>query len=386
MNVPSDAAHQHLYQRVKRRLDDGAAKQNELLTKVNAMVIRDKLVAPRSAVFEVHDGEMKIGYVKGGPPQEWFKIHRHAMSQLAQKVRVAAAHVTECSVSENNEDPPQWGLHHLANTFNTFFTHKKFRERAKDKEVAFLHRLVDNELRGFLSRRFNRHLASAILLDAFIDACDRVSAAPIEANISPVKVFLKCYQPFIYEPVQGEFICLGAEWSNSDFGSGRMQVCTTIWRVTSDTYSTLDHSISKVHIGSIIEESDIEMSEETAHKEAEAQASAINDAVSTQLSPNSTEKVLNAIAAAHAEDIPWAKLKGQLSRFMSKKEVENIKDLLTGDVFDLPPVRKLGPEKVANKWWTSNAIAWLANKTDDTDRRAELEHHAGALLTVQEDE
>jgi hypothetical protein len=385
VNVPNDDAHRHIYARVKARIDAGATKQTELLNRVNAMVIRDKLVDPKKMVFDGGSAmQLKIGYCVTSHPSEWFDVHRHALSQLCQKVKIPAAIVTELNRFQDGDDKPEWGYQELAQILNTFYANKTFKERG-GRGVAFLHRLVGTELRGFLSRRFNRHLASAVLLDAFIDACDRVTAAPIEATITAVKVMLKCYQPFVYEPIPGEYICLGAEWSNSDFGSGRMQVCTTVWRVTSDTYATLDHSISRVHIGSVIEDSDVEMSDETAYKEAEAQASAINDTVCKQLSKDSVENLLYAIEAAHSEDIPWARLRSELSRFMSKKEVDGIKDLLNQGILDLPPVRQLGQEKVANRWWASNAVAWLANKTEDLDRKAELEHQAGALLDIKEE-
>jgi len=150
-----------------------------------------------------------------------------------------------------------------------------------------------------------------------------------------------------------------------------------------DRFTVLDHVISRVHIGSVIEESDIDMSEETSKKEAETQALAIRDSVVGQLSVESVERLLGAVKEAHEAQIPWHQLRGQLSRFLSKKDVESLQELLKEENFDLPEIPKIDGEKVPTKWWASSALSWLANRTDDPEKKLDLQHAAGSYLEVK---
>jgi hypothetical protein len=298
------------------------------------------------------------------------------MTQLAQKVLVP---LTYANFLQNKTEG--WKPLLLAEILERSFHNTKFSDRSGAPK--FLHRIVGSELRGFLSRRFNRHIASAPLLRAFIETCTAAGALPFDSTASDIKVALKCLLPHVFEPVPGEFICIGVEWSNSDFGAGRMQVALSMWMPQGDRFTVLDHVVSRVHIGSIIEETDIDISEETAKKEAEAQCSAIKDSVLNQLSETSIDRLLKAVAMAHEEQIPWGQLKGQLARFLAKKDIETLQSLLDEEVLDLPPVKSIDGGKVPTKWWATQALAWLANRTEDAEKKLELQHAAGSFLEVK---
>jgi len=360
-----------LYSRVKSRVEAGIADQDRLLDKVSSMVIRDKLVSPKGMRF--HSGEggrLNISY--GTEPG--LTIHRHALTQLSQKVGIPATYV-------NFLNEEGWKRDLLALNLNEQFHHTVFNDRSG--QPKFLHRIVGTELRGFLSRRFNRHIASAPLLRAFVETCAQVGALPFDAVASDIKVALKCLLPYVFEPVRGQFVCIGVEWSNSDFGAGRMQVALSLWMPQGDRFSVLDHVVSRVHIGSIIEETDVEISEETAKKEAEAQCSVIRDSVVNQLSEESVDRLLKAIEVAQNENITWYALKGQLSRFLSRQDINNLTSALEDEVIDLPPVKVVDGEKTPTKWWASQALSWLANRTDDSEKKLELQHAAGSFLEVK---
>ncbi len=364
----------HLYGQVKKRLQLGMSEQKKLIDAVSQMVIRDKLVPPVDVRINPDElGRLIIRY-KGADP---CTIHHHALGQLAAKVSVPMTYVNHLNAGAKCN----WRKELLSEILTTSFHKTEFGE--KSGPPRFLHRIVNNELRGFLSRRFNRYLASAPLLRAFLTATEAVGAFPMEATATDVKLALKCYLPYVFEPVQGEYVCLGVQWANSDFGAARMQVALTMWMPKGDRFTVLDQALSRVHIGSVIEDSDIELSEETATKEAEVQALAVRDSVAIQLSKESVEKVLKAVELAHTEDIPWHRIKGNLAKYIGKKEIEDLQSALKNEILDLPPVRRVGGELYGTKWWACNALSWLAGKESDPEKKLDLQHAAGSFLEVK---
>jgi len=361
----------------------GEERRLELVRKVSTMVIRDRLVEPAGMVFHTVDASsgpvlrLTYGSTKEEKP---FVINRLALNQLAAKVKLPMTFVTHL---EKVGKP--WSVGLLADNLNLLYLNTDFRPRKKSlgDDVRFLHRLVGNELRGFLSRSYNRHLASAPLLMAFIEACDGVGAQPIDALASDVRFGLKCFLPIAFEPVPNEFIAVGLNWSNSDFGCGRLTVSLATRRISGGWTAVLEDAISKVHIGSVIEEADFELSDATAAKEVDTQASAIKDAVERQLSPEMVSRLIEAIQLAYEEEVPWSKLRGQLRRYLNREEMRTVDQLVKGETsaVDLPPVGvgKDG-EPLPTKWWSTNLVGWLASRTADAERAADLQQVAGRML------
>jgi hypothetical protein len=365
----------------QRRFRVGSGAERALLERVAATVIRDKLAFASGMHFEPHplEGGAPAVHLRYGTSAERFTIHRHALAQLAGKAGLPLSYVAALNAGDA---ALAWRTDLLCHNLNELFGRTSFVD-GRGAPVPFLHRLVGTELRGFLSNRFNRNLASAPLLAAYVDACRAAGAHPVEAVVSDVRFSLKCYAPHVFEPLPGQYICVGVEWSNSDFGAGKHLVCQTVWDPLRDTRVVLDETISRVHLGSVIEESDIEMSAATAAKEVDAQASAICDAVTQQLKQESIDRLLDAIRIASEQEIPWTKLKGQLQRFLYRKDLETIELLLhqANDVIDLPPPgRAADGTPLPTKWWASSIVSWIASKSDDEDRKLELQHEAGRLL------
>ena len=366
---------------VELRFEIGEKEENALLERVAAMVIRDKLALPTGITFEVDPESRFLKLVYEGHDDKRYGIHRHALSQLAAKVGMPLIYVNNLNTQNESE---LWRMKLLAHSFNELFHKNPWSfEPGTGKPIRFLHRLVGTELRGFLSRRFNRHLASAPLLRSFVEASRAATARPIEATASDVRLSLKCYLPHVYQPYPGQFICVGVEWSNSDFGAGRLQVAQTLWDPLRKTSSVLDEAIGRVHLGSIIEDSDIEMSDETAAAEVDAQAKAIRDAVVSMLSDRAVGRLLEGIRVANEQEIAWTKLKGQFAKFLYKKDIENIESILNGEeaVIDLPPPgRNAAGEPIPTKWWANAVVSTMAARTQDQDRKLELQREAGRFL------
>jgi hypothetical protein len=325
--------------------------------------------------FFVSSDGLRLSYGTEGHASPTARIHRHALQQLASKVGLPMNYVSALQGGDS------WRQELLATNLSELYQRPTWTERG-GQPVRFLHRLVGGELRGFLSRRFNRHLASAPLLRAFTEQAALLGARPVEASSSPVRSSLKCLLPRVFEAFPGEFVCLGVEFSNSDFGSGRLKVCQTVWRVLEGTGAVLDEGLSRAHIGSVIDESDIEMSDETAQKEVAAQQSAVRDHVKEYLAEATVEKLLTAVRAAHEKQMSWSTLVKRLKEFLGKGELAWVEGALKNEVItDLPPISYTDAgERAPNAYWASSAVSSLALRAEDTDRRMELQREAGRLL------
>lgn len=388
--------YQTAQERMDRRFLQGARDEEALLTAVGQTVIVDRLVPPRQMTFiplSLEKTGIKLRYrvaegMRSSTDMD-VTIHRHALGQLCTKVSIPMNFVNmlntyvarEALDSKTTED---WKRTLLCANLNELFTQPEWTERG-GAPTRFLHRIVGGELRGFLSRRYNRHLASAPLLRAFIEGCQHHEARPIESTSTAVRVALKYLLPKVFEAFPGEYVCLGSEWANSDFGAGRLSVSQTVWRISTGTSSVLDETFGRVHLGSVIEDSDIEMSDDTAKKEVAAQKGAIRDAVTAQFAPETVDRLLGALRLAHEQQVPWGKLRGQLGRFLGKNDIGWLQSALdTGEsIIDLPPL-SFDPDgnRVPNLYWASSAVSALASKAEDTDRRLELQREAGKLLAA----
>lgn len=390
MKLTAETAQAQLQERIRT----GADEQHKLIEAVARMVIRDRLAPPACMEFcpqfdDLGGLSLTLCRAPGGPIVETdLRIHRHALNQLATKVLHPMTDVSRLLAGGGTIETI-WMRELLAYNFNERFHKMKFVERG-GRGSAFLCRIVNDQLRGFLSRSFNRHLASKPLLAAFVEACRGANAQPVEAITSDVRLSLKCFKPLIFEPFPGEFVAVGVEWSNSDFGAGRLTVCMTLLRISSGTSVVLAEQFAKVHLGSVIEDSEIELSDETAAKEVDTQASAIRDAVKELLSEKYIERLLHGIALAHEEEIPWGRLKSKLKDFLYKEELATIETLLSNNTMaDLPPVGTGADGKpLPTRWWASNIIAQIAGGVADEDRKIELQRQAGKLVEefVKKDE
>jgi hypothetical protein len=374
--------------RMEQRFLASAQQEADLLESVGRTVIIDKLVPPRLMLFVPDLSEvqgLRVAYASD-LAEVTYRVHRHALGQLCAKVGLPLDYVNFLQVSTAKREAPPRGtrLALLGTNLNTLFGMTPW-EAQGGQAARFLHRIVGDELRGFLSRRYNRQVASAPLLRAFSEGCRKHGARAIEATVTPVRASLKCLLPAVFEAFPGEYICIGAEWVNSDFGAGKLSVSQTVWRVGASTSTVLDESFARIHLGSVLEDGDIELSSDTAQKEVAALQGLIRDALDSLFAEKSVEHLLAAIRIASAEKVPWNKLRGQLSRFLTKTDLEWLQGALDkGDtIIDLPPVSfEADGTRVPNLYWAQAAIGAVASKTEDTDRRLDLQREAGKLLAA----
>ncbi len=379
-------------EQMQRVFERGRKERDKLIQQVQDTLIVDRLVPPAKMMFvaapDLARDITHLGLVYAGKEEPPYRIHKHALSQLCQKVRLPIEYLhTLEGYYDKRSDP--WSIQLLAQNLTTLYHSMTFKqlqprtERESGEAPKFLHRIVGQELRGFVSRKFNRQIASAPLLDAFISACDSVGAEPVEGLATPVKYSLRCVHPHVYEPVDGYPLCLGVSWSNSDFGAGSLSIAVVVYRPHTGSSWVLDNVLNRIHIGSVLSDNDlVEVSAETASHELQAQSSAIRDSVRHHLTEAAVQRVLTAIEKAHEEHIPWSKLKTQFARILTKAEVESLKKVLDDDeIEDLPPVRRVNQDNPEpSRLWAMVSLERLAALENDVERKFELQQFAGSML------
>ena len=364
-------------ERLESQVRTGSERQKRLVEMVSKMHIKDALVDPNT--MDYHYGKALSVKLSDG---NWYGIHPHALGQMAQifeypklylnklQKGVAGIALSECR-------------NKLVNDMSWHAKNSRLKDR-RGNAASYLVRSVDGEIRGYLSRSFKRHLASKPLMRAFLKSCEQAGLHPVDGHASPVRVNLQCSLPYVFEPYPGEFLAIGVSWSNSDFGGGRMKVSMSMKRINGEAAVVLNDAISEVHVGPVIEEADIEMSDETHKAELKAQSRAINDAVVGQLQPDKVKKMLAVVKAAHEEEIPWEKLRYELARHLQKKELQEVRELLDQNhegYEELPPITYDDEDDpIPSRWWASSVLGSFAEREGSAERKKELQELAGSIL------
>jgi len=361
---------------LRKRVQVGHEQQNEAIKAVLNRYIQDKLVLPKCiSFFYTKDNELRL---TNAMKDDAVKIHPHALNQMCEIMGINRGYVSRLHAGK------QWERELLLTNFNQLMQLGEYIDQKKEP-AKFLQRSVNGELRGFLSRRYNRSLSTGPLLRSFLEACQLKGAGAIEAATTDIKTTLKCVLPMVFEPVEGEFVAFGATFTNSDFGAGRLKLSGTVMRVGTGTVSVLEDKYSKVHVGKPILESEIAMTEDTDNKVVIAAQAIIRDTVDAILSDESLELAMRAIQQANEKEIPWWKLKDLLNNVLGKKDLEQMKSMIESDIYNvisLPPMLSSGGVDVLSEWGAANLIGWFAQKEKDADRKAELQDVAGKLLKV----
>lgn len=359
-------------------------KQEEIVGRALLQGISDTLVHPTGMTFMKHSASpfVRLNYAhKTGLTT----IHPHALRQMAGVAGFSITYLNSLTASgwSAEDDGDSWRLDLLAHNLNELFHKGTFLDRKKNV-TKFLHRRVGDEVRGFLSRSYNRKLSTLNLLRPFIDTCKLYGAEPVEALSSDLRLNIKYMLPVIFEPIAGEYVAFGVTYTNSDFGAGRLRVSGSCLRIAAGTVIVMEDALVKVHLGSLIQEADLELSEETEDAELLTYQSAVRDTVRALLAPATVEKTLKLIQLAAEREIPWFKLRQTLSKVLNKLEVDAVRKLLDGEsteAVDLPPVHKVGENATA--WWAANVLGWMATKTSDEDKKSALQALAGGLVAQE---
>jgi hypothetical protein len=344
---------------LEKKVAAGQASAMGLFERVMTQAPRDAIAKVEALRYHGREGALIVE----GLGDDVQTLHRHALQQIAGRADVPGAYLSELAHGA------PWQVEMAAEVLNRSFFHGHKGERA-------LVRSVTGQVRGFLSDRYRR-LDSRPLLETFAATCQEVGAVPIEGTVSDVRVAMKALLPTVFEPVPGEALCLGVEWGNSDFGAAKHSVRAFIYRLWCLNGATMEDALSQVHLGGRLSD-DIAFSKRTYELDTKASISALKDVVKGTLGPAKVEALLNGIKAAHEKKVDWKGMKTKLAKKLLANEIKAIEAAYESeDVVMLPEGQ--------NVWRVSNAISWIAGKTEDADRKLELQRLAGEVVNGKAD-
>lgn len=373
--------------RVLSYIQLGEKEQQRLLEYCAKNIPRDRYVHPKmvrycvaycdpstpagqDAARVLADYELRHG------ARECMSVHPFALGQLSDICGLDRKYMRKL----DEVSAKAWRRELLCTNLNELFDKQTFLNRRK-QEAKFLHRLVGNELRGVLTQSYNRHLVSHAVLQPFLQVCGECGLKPVKATITDTRVSLQTYLPFAFQPIPGEFVAIGACWSNSDFGEGRLRVSCNLLRLRGGGSLVTEDAFSRTHIGSVVTDTDLVLSDDVAVKELETVAAAIQSTVRAVLAPKQVEKILEAIELAHAERIPWQKVRDVLGKFLTKAEIASVAEMLERGVEELPaPGIGADGNPLPTRWWAASALAHLAEKQTDPGKAFDLKQAAGTFL------
>ena len=342
----------------------GMRRAGPVIDRVLSEVPTDAIVRGSALRFNVA-GSGDVSVTRG---QGRLGLHRNALGQIADRAGIPLLYLESLAVEDaidRSEPVPRivadntWRRNLAQHALNEHFSHDSGR---------YLVRSVNGQARGFLSDRFRR-LDSRPLLEAFVTGCKGIGAVPYEGLASDVRAYVRAIVPHVYEPVPGEAMVLGLEWSNSDYGKGTYSISAFVLRLICLNGMTGASRTRNVHLGGRLDER-IEFSEATYRKDTETMVSATRDVVRGALGPKAIETQMDAVRRAHSQETNWASAFRRVSKALTKAEAESVRSAFEGpDVINLPAGR--------TQWRFSNALSWVANATEDAERKAELQGLAG---------
>lgn len=377
LEAKDSSAKKAALERLQLLVSVGEKHQATVIQRALQRTIVDRLVDPRAATMTYQLGGLLMNY-----PGSFVTISNHALSQMCGVTGIPKLYVNKL-MGEFIGMKEAIRSELIVHLFNTHFHEGVYLDRKKHR-AKFLHRVLDGKLHGFLSRSFNRKLGTVAMMRPFLEECSRHGAKPTQALTSELKTSIKCVLPVIFEPIAGEFVAIGATYTNSDFGSGSLEVSGSILRVSTGSTSVLQSKMKKIHLGALITDSEIELSEATMEKESSTHSSAVRDMVNYVFSPQNVEETLALVKLAAESKLRWDQVAGRAKDTLTKAELEKLETLLQQThegIIDLPPVtlNKAG-DMEASAWWASAALGQIAAETADVEHKIAIQGLAGDLL------
>ena len=373
--------------KLEKQITEGRTSAKETVERVLSQVPQDALAKGRGLRFS-SNGQ----FVMASGEHVW-RLHNHAVGQVAQRAGVPANYVRKLQDGESGEWEPEL----LAHIMNTTYGHdpedKKYLVRAvpkvidvttpgapvfgEDGEPTHFSEEDDHdtttvlEARGFLSDRYRR-LDSRPLIDAFLQEATEMGAVVLNGTATDLRVALKVVMPMVFEPFADEIVAFGLEFKNSDFGKGKLAVSMIMDRLQCTNLWSLQDVLSQVHLGHKLAD-DIAFSTKTYELDTETQVSALRDLTKAFLAPGKINGMLEAINRAHTEECNWDQARKRLTNVLTKGELEKVKDKFESKDVELLPEGK-------TTYRLSNAISWLATEVDSDEKRLDLERLAGQVM------
>lgn len=359
----------------------GAKRVDALLNNTRLLKIHDYLSPPEFIGFNQDDGiNLQVITPDGG---KWFKIHKHAMQQICSKLKFPFSYLSYlASLGADGDRLSCKNLEELLSI--TPF------KKAGGEGPSFLIRTVGPKVYGFLSNRYALHLSTDPLLERFVEYCAEQGAKAIGAEWNEVKLQARCALPHIYTPFPGLNIAVGMAFFNSDFGAGTFSVSPTVWDIDRGfatvlpKYSlgdTMDQDLfNKIHLGPVLTSKDINLVSSERGRRVDTVAASMRMNIQARLSKDFCATLCKALVRARDTEVSWPTVKRKLAGDLLKEELAILEKLLQER--STPTTLRLDEDglPIPTKWWTSQAVSFVAARTADVDRKIDLQRVAGSFI------
>lgn len=350
---------------LERRVNEGTARAAIVIRKAATVIPRDQ-IAPAYAVKWEPSENLRRG-IEARVDGLVLTPTDHALAQIAERAGVPGPYLRDLVGIQTAKTPAE-AL--AAQTWKRELAAKILTEHYAHARSRVLVRSVDGELRGWLSDSYRR-IDSRPLVEALIQEAQAVGAIPYDGSATETRVAIKVILPRVIEVMPGEYMVLGAEWSNSDYGNGIHGVRTFGLRVVCLNGMTTENLLKQVHLGRKLSE-DVAMSARTLELDTQTNVSALRDVVRAAFGPARVETLGDEIRAAAAREYTGSQLAARLKNFPKSTVKAAVDAYRSEDVTNLPPGE--------NAWRASNAVSWIARHEEDAERRLDLERAAGNVL------
>jgi hypothetical protein len=348
-------------QRLEQLIEKGRSKAGEVVRYVIDNQPTDRLVRGDQFHFEADkkDGALIVSLPAGDLSPVRQRLHRHSILQMAAATDLPVKFI---DLLQQTTEP--WAPELLAHNLSTMFQNRFARRQ-------YLLRSLGGEVRGFLSNRYRR-LDSRSIVEAFAAAVQEKGAMPYEGYVTDTKVALQAIMPEVYEPIPGEMVAYGLSLENSDFGNGALSVRAYLLRIWCSNLAITQEEMRQVHLGRRLDEATM-YSDRTYELDAMTTVSALRDVIAAQLNASALRERMDSIRAAHAKQVDAGSARDLLRKALLKSESHAVVEAYNStDTHNLPAGNTV--------WRLSNAISWIAGKTEDAERKLELMKLAGEVL------
>ena len=129
----------------------------------------------------------------------------------------------------------------------------------------------------------------------------------------------------------------------------------------------------QVHLGKRLDESMI-YSERTYELDAQATVSALKDVIQRQLNAEQLQQHMELIRRANDRLVDANQTREMLRKALHKHEADSVVEAYnSADTVSMPAGNTM--------WRLSNAISWVAGKSEDAERKLEISKLAGQILS-----
>lgn len=304
------------------------------------------------------------GTVKMNVREDQFTLHPNATYQVAERVGTNPSYIKNL-VEGNKEWQRQLAAHILnEHTLNT--------ERSR-----VLVRAVGEQVRGVLSDSYRR-LNSVDILTSFAEEATRQQGIISDGYMDDTRIWLEAILPVLFDVKDTKngtiTVFFGASLSTSDYGSGALDLRTSIYQGVCLNGMVRESTMRQVHLGSRLPD-DLRLSDRTYELDTRTTSSAIRDLTKGILGKDNLLRRMNEINRAANQDVDITKeLKQLVSRgALRKNEEKEITELI---------VRNSPEDGVAGEatlWKLTQAITAQA-RTAEPRRMRELMEIGGTLM------